>query len=60
MLWEYMKKAGIVAEDDGGQPKVKLYRNADGSLKGDGTFRLMYTLRSASSFFCWIERVRAS
>jgi len=36
MLWEYMKKAGIVAEDDGGQPKVKLYRNADGSLKGDG------------------------
>lgn len=35
-LWEYMKKAGIVAEDDEGQPKVKLYKNADGSLKGDG------------------------
>lgn len=36
MLCGYMKKAGIIAEDEGGQPKVKLYRNADGTLKGDG------------------------
>jgi RNA recognition motif-containing protein len=35
-LFEFMKKAGVIAEDDRGEPKLKLYRNSDGSLKGDG------------------------
>lgn len=31
----FMSKCGILAQDDRGAPKVKLYRTADGGLKGD-------------------------
>eukprot|EP00041_Stephanoeca_diplocostata_P040067 m.1638569 g.1638569 ORF g.1638569 m.1638569 type:complete len:403 (+) comp28776_c0_seq1:134-1342(+) len=32
----FMSKCGIIALDTEGQPRVKLYTNEDGSLKGDG------------------------
>ncbi|XP_019848654.1 PREDICTED: HIV Tat-specific factor 1-like [Amphimedon queenslandica] len=33
---EHMTKCGIIMEDDDGDPKVKLYHDSDGQLKGDG------------------------
>ena len=33
---EYMKKAGMIKEDDDGKPKIKLYRDQAGHPKGDG------------------------
>lgn len=35
-LKEVFSKCGVIAEEiDGGRPRIKLYRNKDGSLKGD-------------------------
>ncbi|KAI6648055.1 HIV Tat-specific factor 1-like [Oopsacas minuta] len=33
---ELMRKCGVIAENDDGKPKIKLYRTEDGELKGDG------------------------
>jgi HIV Tat-specific factor 1 len=33
---QLMSKYGIVMEDDDGEPKLKLYRDASGEVKGDG------------------------
>lgn len=35
-LKTFMSKCGVIAEGPDGQPKIKLYRQDDGSLKGDG------------------------
>ena len=38
-LVAFMSKCGVVAQDDKGVPKVKLYRGNDtGDLKGDGAW----------------------
>lgn len=34
-LDEFLRKCGVVAQDSEGVPKIKLYRTADGQLKGD-------------------------
>eukprot|EP00039_Didymoeca_costata_P026975 m.17110 g.17110 ORF g.17110 m.17110 type:complete len:380 (-) comp5907_c0_seq1:50-1189(-) len=38
---EFMSKCGIIALDDDGKPKVKLYTNEDGTLKGDARCRYL-------------------
>lgn len=38
---QYMAKCGILALDEEGRPHAKLYKNEDGSLKGDGRCRYL-------------------
>ena len=41
-LVAFMSKCGVVAQDDKGVPKVKLYRSSDtGDLKGDGAWPVL-------------------
>lgn len=66
-----MRKAGIVAEDDEGAKKIKLYRNENGEVKGDGrctylrvesvtlALQLLDETEIKPGFPVHIERVRA-
>ena len=59
-----MSKCGVIAQGPDGQPKVKLYRNEDGSLKGDGMgvllkYLLFHTLRAhAAVYKCIVDAPR--
>ncbi|EGD77470.1 hypothetical protein PTSG_08565 [Salpingoeca rosetta] len=35
-FYEFMKKCGVMAEDEEGAPKIQLYRDENGNVKGDG------------------------